>query len=120
MVLGKGARWRLDFLWLTGLRPKEEFEKQLDWSPPSLSFLKVGDRQHLSTTVRFDPLPRAPLFPVAGRYDVFSPARARRRRQSTTLSVYPDLNNGRNNVLTLAGQLTASISTILNRPADGT
>jgi len=38
-----------------------EFEKQLDWSPPSLSLFKVGDQQHLSTTVRVDPMPRVLL-----------------------------------------------------------
>jgi hypothetical protein len=37
----------------------EEFEKQLDWSPPSLYLFKVGDQQHLSATVRVDPLPKA-------------------------------------------------------------
>jgi hypothetical protein len=35
-----------------------EFEKQLDWSPPSLYLFKVGDQQHLSATVRIDPLPK--------------------------------------------------------------
>ena len=55
-----------------------EFEKQLDWSPPSLYLFKVGDQQHLSTTVRF---------PVARRYQVLSPSMAYGRRQSTTFSV---------------------------------
>ena len=36
-----------------------EFEKQLDWSPPSLYLFKIGDQQHLSGTVRVDPLPKA-------------------------------------------------------------
>lgn len=36
-----------------------EFESQLDWSPPSLYLLKVGDQQHLSNVVRIDPLPKA-------------------------------------------------------------
>jgi hypothetical protein len=38
-----------------------EFEKQLDWSPPSLYLFKVGDQQHLSATVRVDPLPKVLL-----------------------------------------------------------
>ena len=38
---------------------REEFEKQLDWSPPSLYLFKVGDQQHLSPTIRVDPLPKA-------------------------------------------------------------
>jgi hypothetical protein len=38
---------------------EEQFEKQLDWSPPSLYLFKVGDQQHLSATVRIDPLPKA-------------------------------------------------------------
>jgi hypothetical protein len=38
---------------------QEEFEKQLDWSPPSLYLFKVGDQQHLSGTIRADPLPKA-------------------------------------------------------------
>jgi hypothetical protein len=37
---------------------QEEFESQLDWSPPSLYLFKAGDRQHLSGTLRFDPLPK--------------------------------------------------------------
>jgi hypothetical protein len=41
---------------------EEEFQKQLDWSPPSLYLFKAGDQQHLSATVRVDPLPKA-LFP---------------------------------------------------------
>src|SRR5271165_6120593 len=36
---------------------QEEFEKQLDWSPPSLYLFKVGDQQHLSATVHVDLLP---------------------------------------------------------------
>jgi hypothetical protein len=35
-----------------------EFEKQFDWSAPSLYLFKVGDQQHLSATVRVDPLPK--------------------------------------------------------------
>ena len=35
----------------------EEFEKELDWSPPSLYLLKPGDQQHFSGTVLSDPLP---------------------------------------------------------------
>src|SRR5579864_7572724 len=38
---------------------QEEFQKQLDWSPPSLYLFKAADQQHLSTTVRVDPLPTA-------------------------------------------------------------
>lgn len=38
---------------------QEEFEKQLDWSPPSLYLFKVGDQQHLSATIRVDALPKA-------------------------------------------------------------
>jgi hypothetical protein len=38
---------------------QEEFEKQLDCSPPSLYLFKVGDQQHLSATIRVDPLPKA-------------------------------------------------------------
>jgi hypothetical protein len=37
---------------------QEEFEKELDWSPPSLYLFKAGDQQHLSaTTVLSNPLP---------------------------------------------------------------
>src|ERR1700722_11284006 len=36
-----------------------ELEKHLDRSPPSLYLFKVGDQQHLSATVRVDPLPKA-------------------------------------------------------------
>jgi hypothetical protein len=38
---------------------QEEFEKQLDSSPPSLYLFKTGDQQHLSATTRVDPLPDA-------------------------------------------------------------
>jgi hypothetical protein len=38
---------------------REQFEKQLDWSPPSLYLFDVGDQRHLSATVRVDPLPKA-------------------------------------------------------------
>ena len=38
---------------------EEEFESQLDWSPPSLYLFKADDQQHLSKVVRFDPLPKA-------------------------------------------------------------
>jgi len=37
---------------------QEQFEKQLDRSPPSLYLFKVGDQKHLSATVRVDPLPK--------------------------------------------------------------
>ena len=40
---------------------EEDFEKQLDWSPPSLYLFRVSDQQHLSATVRVDPLPKALL-----------------------------------------------------------
>jgi hypothetical protein len=38
---------------------REEFEKQLDGSPPSLYLFEVGDQQHLSAKVRLNPLPKA-------------------------------------------------------------
>ena len=38
---------------------EEDFERQLDWSPPSLYLFRAGDQQHLSSVVRFDPLPKA-------------------------------------------------------------
>jgi hypothetical protein len=38
---------------------QEEFEKQFDWSPPSLYRFDVGDQQHLVATIRGDPLPKA-------------------------------------------------------------
>jgi hypothetical protein len=38
---------------------QEEFEKQFDWSPPSLYLFDVGDQQHLAATIRVDPLPKA-------------------------------------------------------------
>lgn len=38
---------------------QEEFEKQFDWSPPSLCLFDVGDQQHLAATIRVDPLPQA-------------------------------------------------------------
>jgi len=37
----------------------EEFENQLDWSPPSLYLFKPGDRTHLSGRLKPDPLPKA-------------------------------------------------------------
>jgi hypothetical protein len=37
---------------------QEEFEMQLDWSPPSLYLFEVGDQQHLSATICVDPLPK--------------------------------------------------------------
>jgi hypothetical protein len=40
---------------------QEEFEKHLDWSPPSLYLFKGDDQQHLSATVGVDPLPKALL-----------------------------------------------------------
>jgi hypothetical protein len=41
---------------------KEEFERQLDRSPPSIYLFRDGDRQHPSAAVRLDPLPKA-IFP---------------------------------------------------------
>lgn len=38
---------------------EEEFQSQLDWSPPSLYLFKTGDQKHLSSVVQFDPLPKA-------------------------------------------------------------
>jgi hypothetical protein len=38
---------------------QEEFKHQFDWSPPSLYLFKVDDQQHLSATIRVDPLPKA-------------------------------------------------------------
>jgi hypothetical protein len=38
---------------------QEEFEKLLDGSPPSLYLFNVRDQQHLSATIRVDPLPKA-------------------------------------------------------------
>lgn len=37
---------------------EEEFQSQLDWSPPSLYLFRAGDHKHLSKTVGFDPLPK--------------------------------------------------------------
>jgi hypothetical protein len=36
-----------------------QFEQELDWSPPSLYLFNVGDHQHLSATVRENPLPKS-------------------------------------------------------------
>jgi hypothetical protein len=38
---------------------KEEFDVQLDWSPPSLYLFNAGDDQHLSSTAQIDPLPKS-------------------------------------------------------------
>jgi len=38
---------------------EEDFQRQLDWSPPSLYLFKADDQQHLSAVVRRDPLPNA-------------------------------------------------------------
>jgi hypothetical protein len=43
---------------------EEEFERQLDWSPPSLYLFRAGNQQHLSNVARFDPLPKA----IASRF----------------------------------------------------
>jgi hypothetical protein len=89
---------------------KEEFEMQLHCSPASLHLFlfKVGDRQYLSATGRFNPLPknlfsRLPVR-VAGRCEVCSPLMAPRRRQSATLKVFSSLTNGRNIIMTQANQ----------------
>jgi hypothetical protein len=37
---------------------QEEFEKELDWSPPSLYLFEPGDQRHLAGTVLSDPLPK--------------------------------------------------------------
>jgi len=37
----------------------QEFERQLDWSPPSLYLFDAGDEKHLSATVHVNPLPAA-------------------------------------------------------------
>jgi hypothetical protein len=61
--LGLSVKVALAFSLLDGmgqtLDTEEEFESQLDWSPPSLYLFKAGDQQHLSNVVRFDPLPKA-------------------------------------------------------------
>jgi hypothetical protein len=60
--LGLSVKVALAFSLLDGMgqtfETEEEFERQLDWSPPSLYLFKVGDQQHLSNVVRFDPLPK--------------------------------------------------------------
>jgi len=66
--LGLNVKVALGFSLLDGMGQtfdtEEEFESQLDWSPPSLYLFKAGDQQHLSGVVRFDPLPNA----VASRF----------------------------------------------------
>ena len=66
--LGLGVKVALAFSLLDGMDQtfdtEEEFEGQLDWSPPSLYLFKADDQQHLSNVVRFDPLPKA----VASRF----------------------------------------------------
>ena len=67
-ILGFNLKVALAFSLLDGtgqtFDTEEEFESQLDWSPPSLYLFKTGDQQHLSNVVRFDPLPKA----VASRF----------------------------------------------------
>jgi hypothetical protein len=67
-TLGLSAKVVLAFSLLDGMgqtfENEEEFESQLDWSPPSLYLFKAGDQQHLSSVVRSDPLPKA----VASRF----------------------------------------------------
>lgn len=67
--LAVGVKVALAFSLLDGMGQafdtEEEFERQLDWSPPSLYLFKADDQQHLSdVVVRLDPLPKA----VASRF----------------------------------------------------
>jgi hypothetical protein len=66
--LGLSVKVALAFSLLDGMGQtfytEEEFESQLDWSPPSLYLFNAGDQQHLSNVVRFNPLPKA----VASRF----------------------------------------------------
>jgi len=61
--LGLSVKVALAFSLLDGtgqtFDTEEDFERQLDWSPPSLYLFKADDQQHLSNVVRFDPLPKA-------------------------------------------------------------
>jgi len=61
--LGLSVKVALAFSLLDGtgqtFDTEEEFQSQLDWSPPSLYLFKAGDQQHLSNVVQFDPLPTA-------------------------------------------------------------
>jgi hypothetical protein len=67
-TLGISVKVALAFSLLDGIGQtfdtEEEFESQLDWSPPSLYLFKAGDQQHLSNVVKFDPLPKA----IASRF----------------------------------------------------
>src|SRR5215471_6154128 len=66
--LGLGVTVALAFSLLDGMGQtfdtEEEFESQLDWSPPSLYLFKADDRKHLSNVIRFDPLPKC----IASRF----------------------------------------------------
>ena len=66
--LGLSVKVALAFSLLDGMGQtfdtEEEFESQLDWSPPSLYLFKAGDQEHLSNVVRFDPLPKG----IASRF----------------------------------------------------
>lgn len=66
--LGLGVTVALAFSLLDGtgqtFDTEEEFESQLDWSPPSLYLFKVGDQQRFSNVVKCDPLPNK----VASRF----------------------------------------------------
>ena len=66
--LGLSVKVALAFSLLDGegqtFDDQEEFESQLDWSPPSLYLFKAGDQKHLSSIVRSDPLPKS----VASRF----------------------------------------------------
>ena len=67
-ILGLRVKVGLAFSLLDGMGQtfdtEEEFESQLDWSPPSLYLFKAGDQQHLSKVVRFNPIPKT----VASRF----------------------------------------------------
>ena len=60
--LGLNVKIALAFSLLDGMGQtfdtEEEFQSQLDWSPPSLYLFRAGDHKHLSNIVRFDPLPK--------------------------------------------------------------
>lgn len=61
--LGLNVKVALAFSLLDGraqtFGTEEEFESQLDWSPPSLYLFNAGDEQHLASAVEFGPLPKA-------------------------------------------------------------
>ena len=61
--LGLSVKVALAFSLLDGTAQtfdtEEDFQSQLDWSPPSLYLFKAGDQRHLSNVVQVDPLPKA-------------------------------------------------------------